>query len=219
MADAMVRSMATAPQACVFLTVDATPTVELVERLRGNPRFEGLHVTPLALVARSVVLALKEHPALNSSWDEASDEVVTKHYVHLGIAVAGPRGLVVPNIKEAQELSLRELTAALGDLTDRARAARCTTDDLKGGTITLTNIGVFGVDAGAPILNPGEAAILAVGAVQRRPWEFEGELALRNLVTLSLAFDHRLVDGQAAARFLRDVGDVLADPTNLIALA
>jgi pyruvate dehydrogenase E2 component (dihydrolipoamide acetyltransferase) len=215
----MVRSVATAPQACVFLTVDATPTVELMERLRDNRHFEGLHVTALAVIARALVLALPGHPALNSSWDEATDDVVTKRYVNLGIAVAGPRGLIVPSIKEAQDLSLRELTAALADLTARARAARCTADDLKGGTITLTNIGVFGVDAGVPILNPGEAAILAVGAMQRRPWEFEGELALRHLVTLSLAFDHRLVDGQDAALFLRDVGDVLADPANLIAFA
>ena len=219
MAEAMVRSVATAPQACVFLTVDATPTVELVDRLRHNRRFEGLHVTPLAVVARAVVLALHDHPSLNSSWDEASDEVVTKRYVHLGIAVAGPRGLVVPNIKDAQELTLRGLTGALADLTATARAGRTAPADLRDGTITVTNIGVFGVDAGVPILNPGEAAILAVGSLQRRPWEYEGELALRHVVTLSLAFDHRLVDGQAAALFLRDVGDVVADPTNLIALA
>jgi 2-oxoisovalerate dehydrogenase E2 component (dihydrolipoyl transacylase) len=219
MAEAMTRSVATAPQACVFLTVDATPTVDLIDRLRQNRRFAGLHVTALAVVARAVALALAEHPALNSSWDEGSDEVVTKRYVNLGIAVAGPRGLVVPNIKDAQDLTLRELTAALGDLTERVRAARCTTEDLRNGTITLTNIGVFGVDAGVPILNPGEAAILALGALQRRPWEFEGGLALRHLVTLSLTFDHRLVDGQAAALFLHDVGEVLADPTNLIAVA
>ena len=176
-------------------------------------------MTPLAVVARAVVLALHEHPALNSSWDETSDEVVTKRYVNLGIAVAGPRGLVVPSIKDAQDLSLRDLTAALADLTAAARADRCTASDLRGGTITVTNVGVFGVDAGVPILNPGEAAILALGALQRRPWEIEGELALRHTVTLSLAFDHRLVDGQAASRFLRDVGDVVADPTNLIALS
>jgi 2-oxoisovalerate dehydrogenase E2 component (dihydrolipoyl transacylase) len=217
MAEAMTRSVATAPQACIFLTVDATPTVELIDRLRQNRHFEGLRVTPLAVVARAVVLALRDHPALNSSWDEGSDEVVTKDYVNLGIAVASPRGLIVPNIKDAQDLTLRALTEALGDLTERARCARSSTDDLRGGTITVTNIGVFGVDAGVPILNPGEAAILAVGALQRRPWEYEGELALRHLVTLSLAFDHRLVDGQGAALFLRDVGDVLADPTNLLA--
>jgi pyruvate dehydrogenase E2 component (dihydrolipoamide acetyltransferase) len=217
MAEAMARSVATAPQACVFLTVDATATMELVERLRQHRRFEGLRVTPLAVVARAVVLALREHPALNSSWDEGSDEVVTKRYVHLGIAVAGPRGLVVPNIKDAQDLTLRGLTGALADLTATARAGSTAPADLRGGTITVTNVGVFGVDAGVPILNPGEAAILAVGSVQRRPWEYEGELALRHLVTLSLAFDHRLVDGQAASLFLRDVGDALADPSNLIA--
>jgi 2-oxoisovalerate dehydrogenase E2 component (dihydrolipoyl transacylase) len=217
MAEAMVRSVAAAPQACVFLTVDATPTVELVDRLRHNRRFEGLHVTPLAIVARAVVLALQEHPSLNSSWDETSDEVVTKRYVHLGIAVAGPRGLVVPNIKDAQELTLRGLTSALADLTATARAGRTAPANLRDGTITVTNVGVFGVDTGVPILNPGEATIVAVGSLQRRPWEYEGELALRHLVTLSLAFDHRLVDGQAAALFLRDVGEILADPTNLIA--
>ena len=147
MAEAMTRSVATAPQACVFLTVDATRTVDLIDRLRQNRRFAGLHVTAFAVVARAVALALAEHPALNSSWDEASDEVVTKRYVNLGIAVAGPRGLVVPNIKDAQDLTLRELTAALGDLTERARAARCTTEDLRDGTLTLTNIGVFAATA------------------------------------------------------------------------
>jgi len=218
MAEAMVLSVAAAPQACVFLTVDATETVRLVERLRANRHLEGLHVTPLAVVARAVVLALRDHPALNSSWDESTAEVITKRYVHLGIAVAGSHGLVVPNIKDAQDLTLRDLTAALGELTERARAGRCTPGDLRDGTVTITNVGVFGIDAGVPILNPGEAAILAVGAVQRRPWECEGEVALRDVVTLSLAFDHRLVDGRAASRFLRDVGDVLADPTSLIAL-
>ena len=217
MAAAMVRSVAAAPQACVFLTLDVTPTMELVERLRANRHFDGLHVTPLALVARAMVLALRDAPALNSSWDEATSEVVTKHYVHLGVAVAGPRGLVVPNVKDAQGMTLRELTQALAELTARARDARCTPAELGGGTITLTNVGVFGVDAGVPILNPGEAAILALGAVRRQPWEFGGAVALRDVVTLSLAFDHRLVDGQAASRYLTAVGEILADPTNLVA--
>ncbi len=217
MAEAMVRSVATAPQACVFLTVDATATVQLVDRLRENRHFEGLHVTTLAIVARAVVLALRDHPVLNSAWDETSAEIVTKRYVHLGIAVAGPRGLVVPNVKEAQAMSLRDLTQAMNDVALRAREAHSAPDELRGGTFTVTNVGVFGVDAGVPILNPGEAAILAVGAVQRRPWEFEGAVALRDVVTLSLAFDHRLVDGQAASRFLVDVGEILVDPTNLIA--
>ena len=144
---------------------------------------------------------------------------MTKHYVNLGIAVAGPRGLVVPNVKDAQDLSLADLAAALAALTEQARAARSTPADLSGGTITITNVGVFGVDAGVPLLNPGEAAILALGAVQRRPWEHDGDIALRDVVTLSLAFDHRLVDGEGASRFLGAVGEILADPTNLVALA
>jgi pyruvate dehydrogenase E2 component (dihydrolipoamide acetyltransferase) len=219
MAEAMVRSATTAPQACVFLTVDVTPTSELLERLRANSHFEGMRLTTLTLVARAVVLALRDHPSLNSSWDDATNEVVTKRYVNLGIAVAGPRGLVVPNVKDAHDLNLRDLAAALAALTEQARAARSTPGDLSGGTITLTNVGVFGVDAGVPLLNPGEAAILALGAVQRRPWEHDGAIALRDVVTLSLAFDHRLVDGEGAARFLRAVGEILADPTNLVALS
>jgi pyruvate dehydrogenase E2 component (dihydrolipoamide acetyltransferase) len=218
MAEAMVRSVATAPQACVFLRLDVTATSELVERLRQNRHFEDARVTMLTVVARALLLALRDHAALNSSWDEATAEVVTKHYVNLGIAVAGPHGLVVPNIKGAQDLTMRDLAAALSDLTTRAREARSTTDDLRGGTFTITNVGVFGVDAGVPLLNPGEAGILALGAVQRRPWEHDGEVALRDVVTLSLAFDHRLVDGEAAARFLAAVGEILRDPTNLIAL-
>jgi pyruvate dehydrogenase E2 component (dihydrolipoamide acetyltransferase) len=218
MAEAMVRSAITAPQACVFLTVDVTPSSELLERLRANRHLENVKLTMLTLVARAVVLALRDHPSLNSSWDEAAGEIVTKHYVNLGIAVAGPRGLVVPNVKDAQDLGLADLAAALAALTAQARAARSTPADLSGGTITITNVGVFGVDAGVPLLNPGEAAILAFGAVQRRPWDHDGEIALRDVVTLSLAFDHRLVDGEGASRFLRAVGEILADPTNLVAL-
>jgi 2-oxoisovalerate dehydrogenase E2 component (dihydrolipoyl transacylase) len=218
-AEAMVRSVATAPQACVFLTVDATPTVQLVERLRDDQHFEGLRVTPLTVVARAVVLALRRYPVLNSSWDDITAEVVTRHYVNLGIAVAAPSGLVVPNVKDAHDLTLLELARELAELTRRARDARCTPADLSGGTITVTNVGVFGVDGGVPILNPGEAAIVAVGAIGRRPWEFGGEVALREVVTLSLSFDHRLVDGRAASLFLAAIGEELTNPTNLIAMS
>jgi pyruvate dehydrogenase E2 component (dihydrolipoamide acetyltransferase) len=219
MAEAMVRSVATAPQACVFLTVDVTPTTELVERLRGNEHFVGVRVTPLTFVAKAVLVALRDHPALNSAWDEVGPAVVTKHSVHLGFAVAAPSGLLVPNIKDAQQLTLRDLAAALSALTVAAREGRCTPADLGGGTFTVTNVGVFGVDGGVPILNPGEAAIFACGAVRARPWEFQGEVALRDVMTLSLAFDHRVVDGQEASAFLTAVGEILADPVNLLALA
>jgi 2-oxoisovalerate dehydrogenase E2 component (dihydrolipoyl transacylase) len=218
MAEAMVRSVTTAPQACVFLSVDVTATTELVERLRENRHFEGIRVTPLTLVARAVVLALRDHPALNASWDEERGEVVTKHYVNLGIAVAAPAGLLVPNLKDAHALSLRDLARALVDVTTRAREGHSTPADLTGGTFTVTNVGVFGVDGGVPILNPGEAGILSFGAVRRRPWEFHGEVALRDVTTLSLTFDHRLVDGEQASRFLGAVGEILGDPTNLLAL-
>jgi pyruvate dehydrogenase E2 component (dihydrolipoamide acetyltransferase) len=218
MAEAMVRSATTAPQACVFLTIDVTSSSELLERLRANRYLEGVKLTMLTLVARAVVLALVDRPSLNSSWDEATNEIVTKHYVNLGIAVAGPRGLVVPNVKDAQGLALAGLASGLESLIAQARAGRSTPADLSGGTITITNVGVFGVDAGVPLLNPGEAAILAFGAVQRRPWEHEGDVALRDVVTLSLAFDHRLVDGEGASRFLAAVAEILADPTNLVAL-
>jgi 2-oxoisovalerate dehydrogenase E2 component (dihydrolipoyl transacylase) len=218
MAQAMVASVATAPQASMFLTIDATRTMELVGQLRRNPRFEGLPVTPLAIVARAVVLALAEHPVLNSSWDEESGEIVTKNYVNLGIAVAGPRGLIVPTVANAHRHRLRELVAALAELTERARASRSTPQELRGGTFTITNVGVFGVDAGTPILNPGEAGVLAIGAVRRRPWEHDGAVALREVVTLTLTFDHRVVDGEQASRFLTAVGDMVADPIHLLAV-
>jgi 2-oxoisovalerate dehydrogenase E2 component (dihydrolipoyl transacylase) len=218
MAEAMARSISI-PQACVFLSVDVTPTTELVERLRDNRHFAGIRVTPLTVVARAVLLALHSHPALNASWDDDGPAVVTKHYVNLGIAVAAPSGLLVPNVKDAHELSLRDLADSLSELTVNAREGRCTPADLTGGTFTITNVGVFGVDAGVPLLNPGEAAILAFGAVRPRPWEHQGAVALRDVCTLSLAFDHRLVDGKGASRFLAAVGEILADPTSLVALS
>jgi 2-oxoisovalerate dehydrogenase E2 component (dihydrolipoyl transacylase) len=219
MAEAMVRSVADAPQACVFLTVDVTPTTELVERLRANRHFADIRVTPLTVVAKAVLLALRAQPGLNASWDDDGPTVVTKHYVNLGIAVAAPSGLLVPNIKDAQDLSLRDLADELAALTVTARQGRCTPAQLTDGTFTITNVGVFGVDAGVPLLNPGEAAILAFGAARPRPWEYRGEVALRDVCTLSLAFDHRLVDGEAASRFLAAVGEILGDPTTLVALS
>jgi pyruvate dehydrogenase E2 component (dihydrolipoamide acetyltransferase) len=211
-AQAMVSSAFTAPHVSEFLTIDVTPTMELLDRLQTSRLAEGVRITVLALVARAVCIVLERHPSLNSSWDETSQEIVQYGYVNLGIAAATDRGLVVPNIKDADGLPLLDLARELGALVDDARAGRLTTRQLTGGTITITNIGVFGIDAGTPILNPGEAAILALGAVQRRPWEYEGEVALRQLMTLSLSFDHRLVDGEQGSRFLAELGALLADP-------
>ncbi|HJV99730.1 MAG TPA: dihydrolipoamide acetyltransferase family protein [Arthrobacter sp.] len=211
-AAAMVASAFTAPHVTEFLTVDVTPTMDLLARLKANRAFAGYKLTPLTIVAKAVLIALRRNPALNSRWDEASQEIVQFNYVNLGIAAATPRGLTVPNIKDADALTLTGLSEALTALTESARAGKTTPAELSGGTISITNIGVFGIDAGTPILNPGEAAILAVGAVRNMPWEYQGEVALRQVMTLSLAFDHRLVDGEQGSRFLADVGAILAEP-------
>ena len=211
-AAAMVQSAFTAPHATCFLTVDVTPTMELLDRLAERRDLAGTRVTLLALIARAFLIALRAHPELNSRWDDAAQEIVRFGYVHLGIAAATERGLVVPNIRDAHAMSLLDLADALTDLTQEARAGKTPPERMSGGTITISNLGVFGVDAGTPILNPGEAAILALGAAQNRPWEFHGEIALRRVMTLSLSFDHRLVDGEQAARFLSDLGGLLGDP-------
>ncbi|MCG2620400.1 2-oxo acid dehydrogenase subunit E2 [Arthrobacter sp. I2-34] len=211
-AAAMVASAFTAPQATVFLTVDATASMDLLEKLRADHAFAGLRLTPLVLAAKALCLALERNPALNWRWDTEHGQIVQQNYVNLGIATASERGLTVPNIKDAHTLDLRSLAAALADLVETARAARTTPQQLTGGTISITNVGVLGVDAGTPILNPGEAAILAIGAVRRLPWEYRGTVALRQVLTLGLTFDHRLVDGAQASACLADVGAILADP-------
>lgn len=217
-AAAMVTSAFTAPHVTEFVTVDVTPTLELLDRLRAHRRFTDVRLTPLALIAKALLIALRRNPSLNSHWDDEAQEIVTKHYVNLGIAAATPRGLMVPNIKHAHRLGLRELADALVDLTRTAKEGKTRPADLAGGTITITNVGVFGVDAGTPILNPGEAAILCFGAIRNQPWEFEGDIALRSVTTLSLSFDHRLVDGEQGSKFLADIGRILSDPLELVAL-
>ncbi|MDE8586770.1 dihydrolipoamide acetyltransferase family protein [Arthrobacter sp. NQ4] len=211
-AAAMVQSAFTAPHATEFLTVDVTPSLELLAKLKTSREFAGIKLTPLTLAAKALLIALRRNPALNSRWDEENQEIVTFNYVNLGIAAATPRGLTVPNIKDAEALPLPQLAQALTALAETARAGKTTPADLSGGTISITNIGVFGIDAGTPILNPGEAAILGLGAVRTMPWEYRGEVALRQVLTLSLSFDHRLVDGEQGSRFLADVGAILAEP-------
>lgn len=211
-AAAMVASAFTAPHVTEFLTVDVTESMELLARLKSSRAFADVRITPLTLIAKALCIALDRNPTLNSRWDEKAQEIVQHHYVNLGIAAATPRGLMVPNIKDAQALGLRELADALKNLTDTARAGKTTPADLSGGTISITNVGVFGIDAGTPILNPGEAAILAMGSVRKLPWEYKDEVALRQVMTLSLSFDHRLVDGEQGSRFLADIGTILADP-------
>lgn len=217
-AAAMVASAFSAPHASEFLTVDVTPAMELLARLKASRAFAGVKLTPMTLVAKAVLIALPRSPSLNSHWDEAAQEIVQYNYVNLGFAAATPRGLVVPNIKDADSMDLAQLADAISQLATSAREGHASPADLSGGTITITNIGVFGVDAGTPILNPGEAAILAMGQVRRLPWEHRGEVALRDVMTLSLSFDHRLVDGEQGSRFLADVGAIMADPGTVLAM-
>jgi pyruvate dehydrogenase E2 component (dihydrolipoamide acetyltransferase) len=217
-AKAMVQSAFTAPHVTEFLTIDVTPTVELLDSLRADRAFADAGIGILTVVAKALCLAVGRTPSVNTRWDEPAGEIVQFHYVNLGIAAATPRGLMVPNIVDADRLDLRGLAAALAELTTAARAGTTIPAALSGGTITITNIGVFGIDAGTPILNPGEAAILAMGAIRLQPWEYRGQVALRKVLTLSLSFDHRLVDGEQGSRFLADIGTILADPGRVLTM-
>ncbi len=218
-AEAVVTSAFTAPHVTEFLEVDVTQTTEALRRVRALPEFAGVRVSPLLFVARALLVAVARHPMINSAWDDGAQEIVVRNYVNLGIAAATRRGLLVPNVKDAQARTLPELARALAGLTAAARDGRCTPADLTGGTITITNVGVFGVDAGTPILTPGEAAILAFGRIRDAAWVHDGELAVRKVTTLSLSFDHRIVDGELGSAVLRDVGQMLEDPVRVLAWA
>ncbi|MFL6157984.1 MAG: dihydrolipoamide acetyltransferase family protein [Marmoricola sp.] len=221
MAQAMVGSAFTAPHVTEWISVDVTRTTEFVERLRGRREFASVKVTPLLVLAAACIRAARRTPVVNSTWDDAAQEVVFKSYVNLGIAAATPRGLVVPNIKDADSLSLLELAGALGDLTAVAREGKTQPADMAGGSFTITNVGVFGVDGGTPIINPGESAILCFGATRRQPWVVTDRagnesLEIRDVCTLTLSFDHRHVDGESGSRFLADVAAMMEDPANAL---
>jgi 2-oxoisovalerate dehydrogenase E2 component (dihydrolipoyl transacylase) len=216
MAQAMVSSAFTAPHVTEWVTIDVTRTMELVDRLRTNRDFAGVKVSPLLVLAKALILAVRRHPGVNATWDEEAQEIVVKNYVNLGIAAATPRGLVVPNIKDADDMSLLELAEALNQLTATAREGRTQPAEMAGGTITITNVGVFGVDSGTPIINPGESAIVCFGAVKDMPWVHDGEIAIRKVTQLALSFDHRLIDGALGSQFLADVARVLEDPATAL---
>ncbi len=212
----MVASAFTAPHVSEWLTVDVTRSMRLVERLRADREFAGVKVSPLHVVAKALLLAVRRHPHVNASWDADAQEIVVKHYVNLGFAAATPRGLLVPNVKGAESLALPELAREMCRLTDAAREGKTPPADMQGGTITITNVGVFGVDAGTPIINPGEAAILCFGAVREQPWVHKGKVRPRLVTQLALSFDHRLIDGELGSRFLADVGRILSDPAEAL---
>ncbi len=215
-AAAMVSSAFTAPHVTEFITVDITATMELRDRVAARREFRDVKVSPLLFVARAVLRALARTPELNATWDDPAQEIVLKHYVNLGIAAATERGLIVPNVKDAHELTLLELARAMAELTDTARAGKATMAALTDGTFTISNVGVFGVDTGTPILNPGESGILAFGAVRRTPWVVgsgaDERIEPRWVTQLAVSFDHRIVDGQQGSQFLAEVAEVLRDP-------
>ncbi|GAA0294504.1 dihydrolipoamide acetyltransferase family protein [Streptomyces polychromogenes] len=215
-AQAMVGSAFTAPHVTEFITLDVTRTMKLVQELKDDPDLAGLRINPLLLIAKAVLVAIRRNPDVNASWDEAAQEIVLKHYVNLGIAAATPRGLIVPNIKDAHAKTLAELSASLSDLVATAREGKTSPADMQNGTITITNVGVFGVDTGTPILNPGESAILAVGAIKLQPWVHKGKVKPRQVTTLALSFDHRLIDGELGSKFLADIAAVLEHPRRLV---
>ena len=221
-AAAMVASAFSAPHVTEFLTVDVTPMMELRARLRRRPEFTDVKLTPLTFAARAVCLAVRRTPELNAVYEQAApqsgiDEIVVKEYVNLGIAAATPRGLIVPVITAADALDLARLATAIERLTATARAGHTPPAEMTGGTFTITNVGVFGIDTGTPIINPGEAAILALGSIKDAPWVVDGQLAVRKVCQLALSFDHRVVDGQLGSQFLADVGALLADPAMAMA--
>jgi pyruvate dehydrogenase E2 component (dihydrolipoamide acetyltransferase) len=210
----MVQSAFTAPHVSLFVDVDATRTMEYVKRLKASPEFTGVKVTPLLVVAKAIMWAIKRNPHVNSSWTDA--EIMVHHYVNLGIAAATPRGLLVPNIKDADSMSMVELAKAIEQLALTAREGKTTPAEMQNGTFTITNIGVFGVDTGTPILNPGEVGIVAFGSVRPKPWVVEDEIVIRQITTIGATFDHRVVDGDVAAKFVQDVASILEEPALLL---
>ncbi|WP_093707976.1 dihydrolipoamide acetyltransferase family protein [Streptomyces sp. 2131.1] len=218
-AQAMVGSAFTAPHVTEFVTVDVTRTMKLVAELKEDKDMAGVRVNPLLVIAKALLVAIKRNPGVNAVWDEANQEIVQKHYVNLGIAAATPRGLIVPNIKDAHDQTLPQLAGSLGELVATARDGRTSPAAMAGGTVTITNVGVFGVDTGTPILNPGESAILAVGAIKLQPWVHKGKVKPRQVTTLALSFDHRLIDGELGSKFLADIAAILEQPKRLITWA
>jgi 2-oxoisovalerate dehydrogenase E2 component (dihydrolipoyl transacylase) len=213
-ASGMVKSAFSAPHVGVFVDVDATRTMEFVKRLKNSADFAGVKVSPMLIMAKAMIWAVRRNPTVNSTWSDK--EIIVHHYVNFGFAAATPRGLVVPNVKDAQDLSLRELAQAIENMTNVAREGKLQPADMANGTITVTNIGVFGMDTGTPILNPGEVAIVALGTIKQKPWVVDGEVRPRFVTTLGASFDHRVVDGDVASRFLADVASIIEEPALLL---
>ena len=213
-ATAMVKSAFAAPHVSIFVDVDATRTMEYVKRLKNSVDFAGIKVTPLLIMAKAMIWAVRRNRMVNSTWTDS--EIIVHNFVNLGIAAATPRGLIVPNIKDADAMNMLELAQAIEQLAATARDGKTTPEDMSNGTITITNIGVFGVDTGTPILNPGEVSIVALGSIRKKPWVVDDEIVVRHVTTIGATFDHRVVDGDVASRFVQDVASVIEEPALLL---
>src|SRR5690606_20794491 len=210
----MVASAFSAPHVSLFVDVDATRTMEFVRRLKASSDFEGVRVSPMLIMAKAMIWAVRRNPTVNATWTD--DEIIVHHFVNFGFAAATPRGLVVPNIKNAHELSLRELASALEQQTDVARSGNLQPADIAGGTLTLTNIGDVGRYTGTPILTAGEAAVVALGTLKQKAGVADGEVAPRFVTPLGASFGHRMVDGAVASRHLADVASIIEEPALLL---
>jgi pyruvate dehydrogenase E2 component (dihydrolipoamide acetyltransferase) len=216
MSEAMVQSAFSAPHAAVWVRLDATKTMDLLAALKQRPSLSNVRLSPLAIVAMALCDAARHYPGINSSFDSEAGEVIVRRSVNLGIAADTARGLIVPNIKGADELDLVRMAEALDVLVDKARNGTTTPNEMIGTTITITNVGPFGVDAAIPILPPGTGAILAVGQIAKRPWVEDDQVVVRQVVELAMAFDHRQVDGAMASAVLSHIGRFLHDPAPAI---
>lgn len=215
-AQAVAASTAKHVHATEFQTVEVGQTVELVDKLRARKDMRDEKITLTTLVAYYLARVVRRHPVLIARWDDEAGEIVQPTSINLGMAVATPRGLLVPVIRDADQMTIRELASAIRNQAARGRAGSLQPSDFEGGTITLTNVGVFGVNTGTPIINGDESAIVALGSVDRRPWVMgsgaDERIEPAWVTTLALSIDHRLIDGEEASKFLADLGAVMNEP-------
>lgn len=201
------------PEATIWLDVDAT---ELLNTKRTLEARTGEKYSLLSLVSRFVVAGLKKHPIINSSIDTENNEIVTHGDINLGLAAQTPRGLMVPVVHGADQMSLRQLRDSVSETVGKAATGKFNTQELTGGTFTLNNYGVFGVDGSAPIINLPEVAMLGLGRIKDRPWVVDGELTVRKVMFLSFVFDHRACDGAEPSQFLTFIADCIENPISLL---
>lgn len=218
-AEHLTRSSTTIPHVTEWCTADATELMKLRAELDEAPEAEGVKISPLAIAVKAVIGALRQHPMMNSAWDGDAREIVVKRTYHIGIATETDRGLLVPVVRDTDQLTVFEIAREVARLVEAARDGSIGLEDLRGSTFTITNVGSFGMEGGTPLINSPECAILALGAIVKRPWVVDGQIVARDVVQLSCTFDHRIVDGAEAGRFLRDLTALIEHPVRLFGVA